>query len=357
MFRSRRFWFGIAVSSGFLALFLIGIDYAKTGQALRDANYAYIIPGILIYFVSLWFRTLRWQYLLRHLCPIPIRRLYPIMVVGYMANNILPVRLGEVARSFYLGEKEKVSKSSSLATILIERVFDGLILILFVLVVWPFLPLGDLLRTDAGDLRILRLTGTILVGSVFVVVFVGLVAVALYPPLGQRISDLLTFFVPTRFKDQARRFVELFLGGLASLRSAKKLLIILLLSAPIWLIEALTYYIVSFSFDIDVSFGVILVATATSNLISAVPSTAGGIGPFELATKVTLVSFGVNTESAVAYAAALHLALWLPVVAAGILLLWMDNRSLIQFFRGPTEAHWPEGYPIRPVPLEGDGKE
>ncbi|MFQ5934723.1 MAG: lysylphosphatidylglycerol synthase domain-containing protein [Dehalococcoidia bacterium] len=115
------------------------------------------------------------------------------------------------------------------------------------------------------------------------------------------------------------------------------------------------YYLMTFSFDLDASFSLILLATATSNLIGAIPNTSGGIGTFEWATKVTLVSFGIEAESAVAYAAALHVALWLPVVLAGILYLWSQHHSLAELVRGRPGVQTADGYTMRPVPLDGDG--
>ncbi|MEE9199737.1 MAG: lysylphosphatidylglycerol synthase transmembrane domain-containing protein [Dehalococcoidia bacterium] len=357
MLRSKRLWLGVLISGIFLALFLYGIDYPKTGDALRNANYIYVLPAILVYFGSLWFRTIRWQFLLKHLRWMPLGRLYKVLLVGYMANNLLPVRLGEVARSYYLGQRERVSATSTLATIGVERAYDGITLIFFVLVVWPFLPLSKLLKGESGELEVVRVLGSAAVVAVFVIALIVFIAVAVRPELGRRLTDLLLLVVPHRFKGKVRELSELFLGGLESLNSPGKLLIIFVLSVPIWLMEAVMYYLMTFAFDLDVSFALIIVTTATSNLIATLPATSGGIGTFEWATKVTLVSFGVNTEVSVAYAAALHVALWLPVVLAGLIYLWSQHRSLGELARGGPAVNWAERYPMRPVPLEGDGDE
>ena len=357
MLRSKRFWLGILVSAVFLGLFLYGIDYPSTGDALRNANYIYVIPAVLIYFGSLFFRTFRWQFLIKHMRSVPIGRLYPVVVVGYMANNLLPVRMGEVARSYYLGQREKVSATSTLATIAIERVFDGLTLIFFVLVVWPFLPLEELVKDDFGDLEILKLMGGVAIIAVFAIAIILFVAIAVRPNLGRRLTSLILMAVPQRFRGTVGQLCELFIGGLESLRSPRKLLIIFVMSLPVWLLEAFMYYLMTFAFDLDASFSLIMVTTATSNLIATIPATSGGIGTFEWATKVTLVSFGINTEASVAYATALHLALWLPVVMAGLLHLWFQHRSLADLVRGRSQVKLADGYPMRPVPLEGDGRE
>ncbi|MFQ5934724.1 MAG: lysylphosphatidylglycerol synthase transmembrane domain-containing protein, partial [Dehalococcoidia bacterium] len=211
---------------------LYGIDYPKTGEALKEANYAYVAPAVLVYFGSLWFRTFRWQYLLRHMRLMPMGRLYPVVVVGYMANNLMPVRLGEVARSYYLGKRENVSATSTLATIGVGRVYDGLTLIVFALVIWPFLPLSKLLKDDAGNFEVGKAAGGAAIVALFVVAIVVFVAVAARPSTGRRLTDLLLIFVPSRFKEQVRELAELFIGGLESLNSPGKLLIIFVLSIP-----------------------------------------------------------------------------------------------------------------------------
>ena len=356
MLRSKRFWLSVLVSALFLGLFLYGIDYPETGEALKNANYIYVLPAVLVYFGSLWFRTIRWQFLLKHLRWLSIGRLYPVMVVGYMANNLLPLRLGEVARSYHLGQREKVSATSTLATIGIERVYDGLTLIFFVLVVWPFLPLEKLIRDDSsGELEVWKVVGGVAVVVVFVIAIVTFIALAVRPALGRRLTSLLLKVVPHNFKGRVEELCELFLGGLECLNSPGKLLIIFVLSLPIWMMEAAMYYLMTFTFDLDVSFSLIMVTTATSNLIAILPATSGGIGTFEWATKVTLVSFGVNAEVAVAYAAALHAALWLPVVAAGIVYLWTQHRSLGELVRRRPIPKLADGYTMRTVPLDGDG--
>ena len=356
MLRSKKVWLGLAVSALFLVLFLYRIDYSETWDALRGANYLYVVPAIAVYFGSLWFRTLRWQYLLKHLTEAPVARLYPVTIVGYMANNILPVRLGEVVRSYYLSTRERVSASAALGTVGVDRVYDGLTLIFFILVVAPFLPLADLLKNDAGEVIWSRVAGSVVVLAVFIGAIVVFVALAVRPGLSRRATGLLLLFVPGRAKAAVRRLAETFIDGLGSLDSVKKLLVIFVLSLPVWIMECLMYYLITLSFDsFDVSFALAMVVTATSNLVGALPAAPGNVGTFEWAIKVTLVSFGYNPETSVAYAATLHVVLWLPVVIAGIMYLWFEHRSLKELVRGgPAAAGAGAGGQIS---VEGDRKE
>ena len=122
------------------------------------------------------------------------------------------------------------------------------------------------------------------------------------------------------------------------------------------------YYIIAISFDLDVGFDVILLVTVTSNLATAVPSSIGGIGPFEVVAKATLVAFAVDSSSAAAYAFFVHIvALWLPVNIMGMAFLWKENLSIGQLARtgridlpsfGTDQPPGLEGHEVAPSGLD-----
>ena len=357
MLSSRRFWLGLIVTLGFLFLFLWKVDLGKMGRELQDANYAYVIPAVLLYFVAFGFRSLRWRYLLSHLKSIPPWRLYPVVAIGYLANNILPVRLGELVRAHFLGEKEGISKASALATLAVERIFDGLTLLLFAAAVWPFLPWTSVLKTEAGDLKASWIVLSALIALLFVAGFLFLFLIATSPGLGARLTPVLASVAPRGLRPKVPGLISLLTEGLGALRSPRKLLLISFMSIPVWLTEAAMYYIIAISFDLDKPFEVILLVTATSNLATAIPSSIGGIGPFEVVAASTLVAFGVVVDSAAAYAFFVHIvALWLPVNLLGMFFLWKERVSLAQLARSrridmPPNSHTPG----RAVADYGDG--
>src|SRR5512143_594454 len=120
MLKRWRLWLGIVISIVFLYYALRGLELNKVGEYLRSANYWWLVPGVAVYFLAVAARTWRWHYLLRPLKPIPLGRLFPVVVIGYMGNNIYPARAGEVIRAYVLKRNESVSISASLATILVE---------------------------------------------------------------------------------------------------------------------------------------------------------------------------------------------------------------------------------------------
>ncbi len=321
MLRKRRVWIGLAVTVLFLALLLYRVDFVAMGRALRHADYTLVLPAALIWFVAAWFRTVRWQYLLRPVKAIAARRLYSTVMIGYMANNVLPVRLGEVVRAYILGEKERASKMSIIATIVVERIFDGLALILLMLVVSLFVPLAPWLQTMARAMSALFLGGLAL-----------FIAIGSSEPLSRRLADLLAK-LPGGLGARAKGWLNLFLDGLRVLHSPWRLTIVFGLSLFVWLIEAGMYYVMAFAFGLQHLSYRFLVSTATSNLAITLPSSQGGIGPFEYLTRETLVFFGADPSVATAYAIVLHATLLIPVILAGFAFLWLENLSLGQMVR------------------------
>ena len=140
---SRRLWLGLGGTGLFLGLFFWRTDLGELGDALAQANYWWVVPAVAIWFVSAAFRSLRWHYLLRRLANLRTRTLYPIVIIGYMANNLLPLRTGELVRAYVLGERHGVSKMSTLGTIAVERVFDGVVLVGFLVVAGAILGLNE----------------------------------------------------------------------------------------------------------------------------------------------------------------------------------------------------------------------
>ena len=133
-----KFVFGVAISAVFLWFSLRGLHLQAVWHYIQVANFWWILPAVAVYFAAVWARTWRWHYLLRPLKSVPLGRLFPVVCIGYFGNNVYPARAGEVIRSFVLRRNEGISVSASLATIVVERVFDGLVMLLFVFFALPF---------------------------------------------------------------------------------------------------------------------------------------------------------------------------------------------------------------------------
>ena len=335
-FGNWRFWAGVLVSVVTLALLVLLVDRRELWEALRTANYLYLAPAIALYFVGQWFRAWRWQYLLAPISRISTRRLYPVIIIGYMANNVLPARLGELVRAVYLSRREReVSVPASIATLSVERLYDGLTLLALGAVAAPVL-LAAGLFSDAS--RAYQSTAIVLMVGVVCSFAAALGMLTALACSRRTVNWLLTLtgVLPERFRQLAADVVVGFVEGLATLNSPWKHAILFVSSLPIWIAEAGVYLIVAYSFNLDAHFAsfwflalAITLVTVTSNLITAIPASIGGIGAFEVVAQQTLVGLAVGAATAASYSVAVHLlALWLPVSLAGLALLVWNNVSL-----------------------------
>lgn len=307
---SRKYWqllIGFAISALFIWWTLPGLHLREVGAVLRGANYWWILPGVAVYFVGLAVRAWRWHYMLRHLKPIPASRLYPLICIGYFGNNVYPFRAGEVIRSVMLKNKEGVAVSSSLATVFIERIFDGLTMLLFVFLALPFAPMPASLRNLVIVMTAAFLGATLL-----------FVWAAVRP---QRLAGIYRWFsarlLPERLRAPADDIFDRFMLGLQSLRSPTDVVMIFATSIVIWLIETLKYWFVMHAFPFSVSFLVLMLVNGVVNLATTLPSAPGYIGTFDTPGILILQAFGVSSSLAAGYILTLHVALWVPVTLVG----------------------------------------
>ncbi|MBN2556538.1 MAG: flippase-like domain-containing protein [Anaerolineales bacterium] len=319
-----QLWLGLAISAFFIWLSLRGLQLQEVWSALVGAKYLWLLPGILIYFVGVWARAWRWHYLLRPLKKISTRRMFPIVTIGYMGNNIYPARAGELLRAYILRQREGVPVSASLATILVERALDGVVMLAFV-----FLNLSEVARLNAdsgfaGSIRALAFIGAaVFLGAVLVFLLM-----AVFP---QKAIKLVGWFssrlVPERFRAQVNNIAERFLDGLASLRSPLDVLMVLLTSIIIWLLETGKYWFVMHAFPFEVSFFALMLMNGIVNLATTIPSAPGYIGTFDGPGIAVLVAYGVGRATAAGYTLVLHAALWFPITMLGAYYMVKSNLS------------------------------
>jgi len=305
-----QLWLGLLVSAFFLWLALRSLKLDEVWVHIQKANYRWIIPGIIVYFLAVWARTWRWDYMLRPLKRIPLVRLFPVVVIGYMGNNVYPARAGELLRSFVLREREGVTMSASLATVVVERVFDGLVMLLFVFVALPFTPIP-------GESNAIR-SIVIAASGAFFVALVVFFAMAAFPDRFYKIAETIAYkFFPHRLHHPLLTFLKRFLSGLESLRSFRSVIMIFLTSVVIWLLETVKYWFVMHAFDFQVSFFALMLMNGVVNLATTLPSAPGYIGTFDGPGIAVLVLYGIDPEVATAYTLVLHAALWLPITVLG----------------------------------------
>jgi glycosyltransferase 2 family protein len=335
--RRWKFLVGVAISVVFLWYNLRGLHLQAVWHYIQVANFWWVLPAVAVYFGAVWARTWRWHYLLRPLKSVPLGRLFPVVCIGYFGNNVYPARAGEVIRAFVLRRNEGISVSASLATIVVERVFDGLVMLLFVFFALPFVGFEHV----PAIYRV-----TVVVASVaFFVALIVFLWMALDP---QRFSRVYHFFsdrlVPARFREPLDGFVERFMSGLSFLRNGRDVLMVFVTSLVIWLLETVKYWLImqGFMFAVSVSFVGLMLMNGVVNLTTTLPSAPGYIGTFEVGAKV-LTALGVDASMALGYTLVLHAALWLPITLLGGYYMWREG------------VHWQDFDARNVAPAEGAG--
>jgi len=319
-----QLWLGLLISAFFLWLALRGLHLQAVWSTLQHGNYLWLIPSVSIYFVAVWARTWRWHYMLRPLKNIRLGRLFPVVVIGYMGNNVYPFRAGEVLRSYVLRKRESVAMSASLATVVVERVFDGLVMLMFVFAALPFAPL------PSNNIR------TIVIGAsvLFFGALLFFLSLAAMPKRAMRFAQIIiNAFVPERLRTPVTEMVERFLQGLESLRSFRMVLMIFATSIVIWLLETVKYWFVMQAFDFEVTFFALMLMNGVVNLATTLPSAPGYVGTFDAPGIAILTMYGVEDATAIAYTLVLHAALWLPITLLGIYYMIREELGWSDFNR------------------------
>lgn len=314
MFKRWQFWLGIVISAVFLYLALRGMHLADAWEAIKSAHYWWLLPGIAVYFVGVWVRAWRWHYLLRPLKKISTRSMFPIVTIGYMGNNIFPARAGEVLRAAILKDREQVPISASLATIIVERIFDAVVMLGFV-----FFNLGALENLTqnsgfVGNIQQLSIWGSIIFFGALIVFLLA----AMFPKVTERVTiGVINRVAPQNIRTKTREVALRFLTGLESLRSPKDALMVFLTTVLIWLLETGKYWFVMHAFNFNVSFYALMLMNGIVNLATTLPSAPGYIGTFDAPGIAVLSAYGVPQALAAAYTLVLHVALWVPITLVG----------------------------------------
>ena len=328
-----QIWLGILISVVFIWLALRGLRLDQFWGVVQGANYWWLLPGIAVFFVGMWVRAWRWHYLLRPIKNVPTRTVFPITTIGYMGNNIYPARAGEVLRAVILKRRENVSISASLATIIVERIFDGVVMLSFV-----FLNLPELAKLTSnsgfvGNLQQVAVIGT----GVFLGALIIFLLAALFPQVTARLGEwLIARLLPERFRENVSGLMHKFLDGLASLRSPLDILMVFVTSVIIWLLETGKYWFVMHAFNFSVSYFALMLMNGIVNLATTIPSAPGYIGTFDAPGIAVLTAYGVDQATAAGYTLVLHVALWLPITLVGAYFMTREGIKWNDSLRAET---------------------
>ncbi|MBN1213722.1 MAG: flippase-like domain-containing protein [candidate division Zixibacteria bacterium] len=313
--------FGFLVSIFLLWALFYNINFKELTAALKGANYIWLIPNILLLAFSMYLRAYRWRFMLQPIKEVAYHNLLAATCIGFMANNILPLRLGEFVRAYSLSAQDKeVTKSASLATIFVERmVFDLVALLLIfglVLVVsHPIIP--DNIKFATYLTMIITLLG------IFIIILL-----AVKPDKTGKIIVNTLFFLPNVIKEKIQSIVMKFSRGLEFITDIKMLTWVGFQTIVIWLIMGFSNYFVfvAFGFDLPLEASYVLLVIVSISIL--IPSSPGFIGVYHAGTVWTLTIYGIGKEDALSFAIVLHAVQYVVVTLMGFYYLKKEHLSL-----------------------------
>ncbi len=340
--RKWQFWLGVVISAVFLWLALSKLNLGDFWTTITHAVYWWIIPGIAVYFVAVWVRAWRWHYLLKPIKAVPTRVMFPITCIGYMGNNIYPARAGEVLRAVILKRREGVPISASLATVIVERIFDGVVMLAFVFVNLAQLAKLSTVAIPIGSWNLTIQEIAIWGSGIFFGALLIFLLAAMFPQVSSKFFEwLIVHLMPVRLREKSLGIMNRFLDGLESLRTPGNILMVFFTSVLIWLLETVKYWFVMHAFGFEVSFFILMLMNGVVNLATTIPAAPGYIGTFDLPGIVILTAAGVNQAVATGYTLVLHVALWVPITVLGAYFMAREGIKWSDAMRAET-AEVPE---------------
>jgi glycosyltransferase 2 family protein len=315
---------GIVISVVCLALLLRGQPLDQIGRSLAAGHPWVLLLALPLFFTGIFFRSLRWRVLLsQH--PAPQGLLFRTIVIGLTVNDILPARLGEVARVFLLARDGHVPVGTTLASIVVERVLDGIALT-------AIMALGIFLAGATGLAWFAAVTA-----AVFAVATVGLFWAAFAPNQARAVGYGVIGIAPGQFRLRLRKLVDGVLDGLAPMGRADTAIPVLVLSLIAWVIESGMYLVLMYGWEVPGGLAAAFLGAGAANLATLIPAAPGYAGTFDLALQRVLTDvFFAPEANATAYTLVVHLVLVVPVVLLGLFFLWREDLSLGDLGRRPT---------------------
>lgn len=310
-----NFFIGIAVSILFLWLAFRKVDIPILISSFQTVRPLFVGIAVLIQIGSYLIIAWRWQKILKPVEEIDYSFVYHTTVIGFMSNSLLPARLGELIKTFLLGESQGISKSSVLATVFLERMFDLVVILFFFLVLKLFYPLPGILE-KVGRISIVLI--------ILVLLFIILVR---YKP---GFFEFIINKFPLGFAKKLQGWFYAFREGLSLIHSGKGISLIFLQTVLLWGYISIVLWVLFYGFGLHLPFYACLVLMVAITFGVMIPSSPGFVGTYHFFCSEVLTLFGISKEVSLSYAVVSHIVIFFPVVILGLLSLSRLNLSFRQ---------------------------
>ncbi len=310
---------GLALSALFLWLAFRQARLGEVAQALLTARYWLMAPVLVLTILAFAVRAWRWRFLLAGVRVISFWPLFSSTMIGFMGNNVLPVRLGELLRAHSIGVSTGVSRSAALASVVVERIFDIYVLLAM---------FGGilLLRGLPPDIRWW--------GAILLILVVPVLAVLIaYRARPEPMERLLRRFSPERIRPAVLRGAANFRLGLGALTEARAVVWVLFCSLLMWAFLSVAVYLCFVALNLHLSPDAAVVVLVIMAIGTMIPSAPGYIGTLQYAGTLALLQYGVERPLALSFTLLYHASQWIPVTGLGLILFLRERLSLGQISR------------------------
>ncbi len=317
-----KVWLGIIASALLLWLSIQNVDFVDAWKYTRQINPVFLVPYMALVAGEVFIRGLRWLVLLAPVQRCSYLNLCSATLIGLMANNILPARAGEFVRAYAGARMERIPFSTSFATLVIDRVLDGLTVSALFIPTLLIFPLPPEVR-GAGYLA----------AAIYLATLLFLLALIVREETTLRLVSAVLRLTPRPFAAKLIGLLEAFVGGLEVLRRGRLLLTAIAISVAIWVGYAGTLYFMALAFDIHLTFIESFVVLLILTIALTLPSTPGFVGAMEAAIKFGLVMFGIDPSQAFAFALMYHVTQYVPTTVGGLIALWTARLTVGEIAR------------------------
>jgi len=323
----KRYIIGIILSVIFTYIAFRNVDLVVFFRVFKSIKYGYAVPIVFCTMGGFVFRAIRWRYLIEPVKVINVSKLFSSVMIGFMANNILPVRLGEIVRAYSIGKVENISKSSAFATVVIERVID----VFFMLFLFLLLLFLCAFRANFPE-ELVKGTYYILILFLFVLIF--LLFIMRKRDFVLNLVEKILGSFPEKISKKIQKVVDSFIKGLDFFHNTHHFIPIIILTVLMWFFYMGSYYFAFMAFDFfNGSYhafllaGVVLLVLGSIGLM--IPSAPGAIGTFHSFCILGLVIVGLTDKNqTAAYSVFIHGINYISITSVGFIFFLKENMRL-----------------------------
>ncbi len=339
-------WLGVVIGALCIALALSRIeDWGKFADAFLSVKYIFLLPIIASNFLVMLIRAIRWQYILNQTGHARFGSVWSSIMVCYMGNNILPLRAGELMRVFMVGKLEpEISYSSALATVVVERLFDILVMLMLLSLVLLLIefPAERLMLTISGEQYDFE---AVIKGSGMVTLIIALCLFIFLILLNSRTEQVLSIIAwflkifPEFISEKVLSILKTFSDGLIIMQRPKALFVLAGISAVAWSVNILPIWFTGLAFDIEIGLTGCMFMMVVGAASASIPGPPGFFGIFHAFNQAGLVFLmGTDPALALSFAVILHASFYFPFTILGAFEAWRKGYSLSQLKKGAEEA-------------------